>query len=156
MSTQDLAAARPPATLSGSARRIAPLAWPVYVGQVSVLAFSTVDTVLLARYGAPDLAALAVGAAAYITVFIGFMGVVMALAPIAGRRFGARDLEGTGRQVHQALWIALVLSVAGSTLLAFPHPFLWLAQASPEVADKVRGYLLALAFSLPASLLFTV
>ena len=53
------------------------------------------------------------------------------------------------------MWLALALSVLGSTLLVFPQPFLALAQATPEVADKVRGYLLALAFALPAALLFT-
>lgn len=143
-------------TLTESARRLTPLAWPVFIGQVSVLAFSTVDTMLVARHGATELAALSVGAAAYITVFIGLMGVVLALSPIAGRLFGARDLAGAGRQVHQALWIVLVLSLLGSTLLAFPQPFLWLAKAGPEVEAKVRGYLLALALSLPASLLFTI
>ena len=49
-------AARP--TLRGDARRIAPLAWPVFVGQVAVIAFSTVDTLLIARYAATDLAAV--------------------------------------------------------------------------------------------------
>jgi MATE family multidrug resistance protein len=139
-----------------SLRRIVPLAWPVFIGQVSVLAFATIDTLLVARYGANDLAALAVGSAAYITVFIGFMGVLMALAPIVGQLHGAgRDSEA-GHEVHQALWIAFALALLGSTLLIFPAPFLALAQASPEVGEKVRGYLLALAFSLPASLLFTV
>lgn len=139
-----------------SLRRIVPLAWPVFIGQVSVLAFATIDTLLVARAGANDLAALAVGSAAYITVFIGFMGVLMALAPIVGQLHGAgRDSEA-GHEVHQALWIAFALALLGSTLLIFPAPFLALAQASPEVGEKVRGYLLALAFSLPASLLFTV
>jgi MATE family multidrug resistance protein len=142
--------------LAGSARRIAPLAWPVFVGQLSVLAFSTVDTVLVARYASTDLAALAVGAAAYITTFVGFMGVVLALSPIVGQLFGAGQRAEAGRQVHQALWVALALSLLGSSLLAFPAPFLALSQAGPEVAALVRGYLLALAFSLPASLLFTV
>jgi MATE family multidrug resistance protein len=54
------------------------------------------------------------------------------------------------------VWLALGLSVIGSVLLAFPAPFLALAKAGPDVADKVRGYLTALAFSLPGSLLFTV
>ena len=45
-----------------SARRLLPLAWPVFVGQIAVLAFSTVDTVLVARASALDLAALAIGA----------------------------------------------------------------------------------------------
>jgi len=139
-----------------SVRRITPLAWPVFVGQVSVLAFTTVDTVLLGRYAALDLAALAIGAAAYVTVFIGFMGVVLALSPIVGQLYGARQLEAAGRQAHQAIWIALGLSVIGSLLLAFPQPFLTLARSAPEVEAKARGYLLALALSLPASLLFTV
>ena len=143
-------------TLAHSARRIAPLAWPVFIGQVSVLAFGTIDTLLVARAGATDLAALAVGAAAYITVFIGFMGVLLALSPIVGQLYGAQQLPQAGRQVHQALWVALGLALLGSSLLAFPYPFLALSRVTPEVADKVRGYLLALAFSLPASLLFTL
>ena len=139
-----------------SARRIAPLAWPVFVGQVSVLAFGTIDTVFVARFAAGDLAALAVGAAAYITVFIGFMGVLVALSPIVGQLQGAGKQAEAGQQLHQALWVALGLAAVGCTLLAFPEPFLALAQTSPEVEERVRGYLMALAFSLPASLLFTL
>lgn len=137
-------------------RRIMPLAWPVLVGQLAVLAFSTIDTILVARHSQADLAAFAVGSAAYITVFVGFMGVVLAVSPIAGQLFGAGRLEAAGDEVHQAIWLALGLSVLGSALLVFPQPFLWLAKAGPDVAERVRGYLLALALSLPASLLFTV
>jgi MATE family multidrug resistance protein len=144
------------AALADSARRLAPLAWPVFVGQLSVLAFSTIDTLLLARASATDLAALAVGSAAYITVFVGFMGVVLALSPIVGQLHGAGQHAEAGRQVHQALWVAVAMALLGSTLLAFPYPFLALSRAGPEVAAKVRGYLLALACSLPGSLLFTV
>jgi MATE family, multidrug efflux pump len=151
----DASAPRDP-SFAGSVRRLVPLAWPVFVGQVSVLAFSTVDTLLVARHASLDLAALAVGAAAYITVFIGFMGVVLALSPIVGQLFGARQFEAAGRQVHQGVWIALALALLGSTVLVFPQPFLTLARTEPAVEAKVRGYLLALAFSLPASLLFTV
>ena len=144
------------ASWADNARRIVPLAWPVFVGQLSVLAFGTIDTLLVARSSATDLAALAVGGASYISIFIGFMGVLMALAPVVGQLFGARQLEEAGRQAHQAVWLALALSLLGGVALAFPEPFLWLSRASPEVAVKVRGYMLALAFSLPASLLFTV
>ena len=55
-------------SFAASARRIAPLAWPVFIGQIAVLAFGTADTVLLARYAPLDLAALAVGGAACISV----------------------------------------------------------------------------------------
>ena len=134
--------------------RIVPLAWPVLVGQVAVLMFATVDTVLVARYSATDLAALAVGGAAYITVFIGLMGVVLAVGPIVGQLYGAKRYAAAGEQLHQAMWLAIGLAFLGSALLLFPQPFLALARATPEVAAKIRGYLLALAFSLPAGLLF--
>ena len=143
-----------PHTLRASVARIAPLAWPVLVGQVAVLMFATVDTVLVARHSAADLAAYAVGGAAYITIFIGLMGVVMAVSPIVGQLFGAKRYAAAGDQLHQAVWLALGLTGIGSTLLVFPAPFLALAQATPEVAAKVRSFLLALAVALPAGLLF--
>ena len=91
-----------------SARRIAPLAWPVFVGQLAVLAFSTIDTILLARHSALDLAALAIGGSAYISVFVGLMGVVLAVGPIAGQLFGAGKLRECGQQLHGLLRVQFV------------------------------------------------
>lgn len=143
-------------SLRDSFSRILPMAWPVLIGQLAVLGFSTVDTILIARFAANDLAALSIGTAAYISIFIGLMGVVLALSPIAGHLFGAGKLQEAGDQVHQAIWLALGLSALGATALLIPGPFLSLAQPTPDVSQKVQGYLSALALSLPASLLFTV
>ncbi len=143
------------ARLAASAKRIAPLAWPVFIGQVAVLAFATVDTMMAARSSATDLAALAIGGSVYTTVFIGLMGIVLAVSPIAGQLYGAKHFEACGAQLQQAMWLALALAVPGCTLLLFPQPFLELARASPEVAAKVRGHLAALAVALPPALLFT-
>jgi multidrug resistance protein, MATE family len=136
-------------------RRIAPLAWPVFVGQIAVLAFSTIDTVMVARTTATDLAALAVGAAVYISVFVGLMGVVLAVAPIAGQLFGAGQLRECGEEVQQAIWLAVLLALPGCLLLLAPEPFLALSRAEPAVAAKVRTYLAWLAFALPPALVFT-
>ena len=144
--------------LHGAARnvaRIGELAWPLFIGQISVVAFATVDTLLLGRHSAADLAALSVGTAAYITVFIGLMGVVLALSPIVGQLYGAGQNEQAGRQLHQAVWLALALSVIGSAVLLFPQPFMTLARMSAEQEARVRAYLAVLAISLPASLLFS-
>ena len=142
-------------THAHSLRRIIPLAWPVFVGQLAVLGFSTIDTVLVARHSAVGLAALSVGSAIYMTVFIGLMGVLLAISPIVGQLFGARKLAEAGDQLHQAVWLALGLSVVGCAVLLFPDPFLSVARAGPEVEGQIRGYLSALAFSLPPALLFT-
>ena len=141
--------------LRESLRRIVPLAWPVFIGQIAVLAFATVDTVLAGRYASLDLAALAIGGAVYGTVFVGLMGVVLAVAPISGRLYGAGRLDESGRQLHQAVWLALALSVVGCTVLLCPQPFLTLSRVEPPVEAKIRSYLSALAFALPPTLVFT-
>jgi len=146
---------RPGRRWGESVRRIAPLAWPVLVGQIAVLLFATIDTIFVARYAAIDLAALAIGSAAYISIFVGLMGVVLAVGPIAGQLFGAGKQIECGRQLHQAMWLALGLSVLGCALLLFPQPFLLLARADAQVGEKVRWHMIGLAFALPPALLFT-
>lgn len=138
------------------AAAITQLAWPVFVGQIAVLGFSTIDTLLAGRVGPQDLAALAVGSAAYITVFVGLMGAMLALGPLAGRLHGAGRRRRAGAQFHQALWLAAGLSVPGVALLLWPEPFLLLARAEPAVAERVRDYLQALAWAVPAGLWFTL
>ena len=86
----------PRQSFADDVRRIVPLAWPVCVGQLAVLGFATIDTVLIARHDAQALAALAVGMAAYVTTFVGPMGVVLAVGPIAGRLFGAGQASAAG------------------------------------------------------------
>lgn len=141
---------------AADARRIASLAWPVFVGQVAVIGFATIDTALVARLSATDLAALAVGGAVYMSIFIGLMGMLLAIGPIAGQLFGARRLDEAGHQLWQSMWIALALAVPAIAVLAFPGPVLALAGPAAPVAAKVREYLQALAFAVPASLAFTV
>ena len=141
-------------SLKESALRLLPLAWPVFIGQIAVLAFSTVDTMMVARASALDLAALAIGGSTYISVFVGLMGVIQAIGPIAGQLFGAGKLRQSGHATEQGVWLALALSVLGCTFLIWPEPFLALARTEPAVAVKVRGYLHGLAFALPAALVF--
>ena len=137
------------------ARRIAPLAWPVFVGQVAVLAFSTIDTVMVARTTPTDLAALAIGASVYISVFVGFMGIILAISPIAGQLYGAGKVPESGHETQQAMWLGVALALPGCALLLVPDPFLALAHADPQVAIKVRDYLHGLAFALPPAFVFT-
>ena len=138
-----------------NAKRIAALAWPVLVGQLSVVAFGTIDTLLVARHSSSELAALAVGGALYFTIFLGLMGAVTALGPIVGQLLGAGKHAQAGAQLHQAAWLALLLSIPGCALLLMPGPLVALAQLTPELDAVVRMYLAALAMALPAALLFS-
>ena len=123
------ASAAPPAgrlTMFGDIRRIVGLAWPVLVGQLAIIAFGVIDTAMVGRYSAVDLAALA-GSSIYISIYIGLTGILSALQPITGQR-GARRYAEIG-EVRRALWLALLLAVPGFLLLHFPEPLLRVAHA---------------------------
>lgn len=137
-------------------RRLSSLAWPILVGQLAVIANGVIDTAMTSRFSATDLAALALGASIYISVFVGASGVLQALAPVMGQLFGARDFEAIGIEAKQGAWLALLLTVIGSLILAFPQPFLGIAHASPELTAKATLYLQVLALALPATLAFKV
>ena len=62
-------------------RVIARHAGTVLVGQLAVMAFGVTDTVVAGRYSEQALAALSVGSAVYITVFVALMGILQALLP---------------------------------------------------------------------------
>lgn len=136
--------------------RVASLAWPILIGQLAVIANGVIDTMMTARHSAIDLAALGLGASVYISIFVGLSGVMQALSPVIAQLYGAKKFEAIGEEVRQGVWLALCMTLLGALALCFPQPLLGIAQASPELNEKVRQYLLLLALALPATLGFRV
>jgi MATE family multidrug resistance protein len=136
--------------------RVASLAWPIVVGQLAVIMNGVMDTMMTARYSAIDLAALGLGASVYVSIFVGLSGVMQALSPTIGQLYGAKKYDAIGHQVRQGVWLAVFLSLVGSTLLLFPDPLLNIAEAPPQLDSKVREYLALLSLALPATLGFRV
>jgi hypothetical protein len=66
---------------SGERGLIARHAGTVLVGQLAVMAFGVTDTIIAGRYSENALAALSVGAAIFISVYVSLMGVLQALLP---------------------------------------------------------------------------
>ena len=135
---------------------IASLAWPILVGQLAVIANGVIDTALTSRYSATDLAALALGASIYVSIFVGLSGVLASLSPVIGQLFGAQRYSDIGVAAKQAWWLAAFLTIAGALLLFFPQPLLSLAHASPELEAKATLYLRILVLALPATMGFRV
>jgi MATE family multidrug resistance protein len=112
------------------------------------------DTVIAGRYGTLDLAAVAVGNGLYISVVMLLVGILQAVAPTVAHHFGAGRSEAIGPALQQGFWLALMLAVPGTLVLAFPAALLELAHVPPEVAGKAGDYLAATAVGLPAVLFY--
>ena len=128
----------------------------VLVGQLAVMAFGVADTVIAGRYSDSALAALSVGSALYISVYVGLIGVVQALLPIWAEMVGARKRRAVGRSLRQSLYLCGFLTVLGMAALLMPGPLLAWTQVPEALRGEVEQYLTVLAFAFAPSLLFRV
>jgi multidrug resistance protein, MATE family len=135
-------------------RIIARHATTVLVGQLAVMAFGVTDTIVAGRYSEQALAALSVGAAVYMTVFVALMGVLQALLPTWAELHGAQQHQALGRSVRQALYLAFLGIAVGVFALLFPGTLLHSTEVPPAIEGEVMRYLGVLVFALPAALLF--
>ena len=126
----------------------------VLVGQLAVMAFGITDTIVAGRYSEQALAALSVGAAVYITVFVALMGVLQALLPTWAELHGAQQHHELGRSVRQALYLALLGMAVGATALLFPGQLLRWTEVPAMLEGDVSRYLSVLVLALPPALLF--
>ena len=94
---------------------------PIFVGQVAVMLYGVVDTVLTGHAWATDLAAMGLGTGVYSSVFVGLLGAINALNPIVAQHHGGRRHVPIGTNYVQGLWLALLLSIAGGLFLTFPR-----------------------------------
>ena len=140
----------------GLVHELVRLGWPVLVAQLAVMANGVIDTVMAGRYATLDLAAVGIGSSIYVSVFVTLMGVLLALTPIVAHMHGAGHDAQIGEELRQGAWLAAALTLISLALFAYPEPFLAVAQLAPALETKVRAYLHALAWSVPASLLFRV
>ena len=126
----------------------------VLVGQLAVMAFGVADTVIAGRYSDAALAALSVGSAIYISIYVGLIGIVQALLPIWSEMLGARRHEAVGQSLRQSLYLCVLITVIGMSAMLFSAPVLQWAEVPESMRGEVHSYLIVLAFAFAPSLLF--
>ena len=133
---------------------IASHAAAVLAGQLAVMAFGVTDTVVAGRHAPESLAALSIGSAIFVSVYVALMGMVQALLPLWAEQHGNGNPAALGASFRQALYLCAAASVLGMAVLLSPGAVLeWTDVPAPLRADVSR-YLAVLALALPPTLLF--
>ena len=120
------------------------------------MAFGIADTVIAGRYSDTALAALSVGSALYISVYVGLIGIVQALLPIWAEMLGAGQHHAVGTSVRQSLYLCAIITAVGMAALAFPAPLLIWAEVPAALLGDVKSYLTVLACAFAPALLFRI
>ena len=127
------------------------LAGPLIVNNLSIAGMQFADAVMAGRLGAEALAAVAVGGSIWFLGFTVFLGLMMAISPIAARHYGAGTPELIGRYTRQGLWLALALGLTVFTLAQLlVEDILLFIGIDPGFRDLTIGYVRAIMFGAPA------
>lgn len=119
------------------------LALPVAAVQVGMMTMGSVDTIMVGRVSATDLAAVALGNLYFFGVAVFGMGVLFGLDPVISQAVGAGDEIAVGRAVQRGAVLSVALTVLATALLLPAGPILATLRQPADVVPVAAGYALA-------------
>ena len=128
----------------------------VLAGQLAVMAFGVTDTIVAARYSDDAVAALSVGSAVFVSVYVSLMGIFQALLPLWAEQRGARQPEAIGASLRQSMYLCAGACVLGMWALLSPDILLRATNVPAELQKEVKLYLGVLSLGLLPALLFRI
>lgn len=132
------------------------LAAPLAAANVSQMAMSVTDTVMVGKLGAVPLAAVALGGGFYFTSAVICLGVLTAVAPLSAYAIGAGNRAAAGRVAGSGLVLALLLSLVVIAAMMSGSGLLGLFGYDPELAREIGRFLRAVCWGAPGFLVFAV
>lgn len=133
---------------------LARFAGPLIVAQLLQVGMAVTDTVMAGRLGPLELAAVALGSALWLPIFLSATGVIMALSPSVARLKGARRIGDVGALYRQGLWLALLMALLVTPATVWIGGLMPLIGVDPHVVPIAQRYLNAIAWGMPAACLY--
>jgi MATE family multidrug resistance protein len=142
------------AEMLAESRSLLRLAMPITLAQLGGMAMTTMDTIMVGPLGAEALAALGLSGSLHFALLVITMGTLFGMGPLVSQAFGAGDRSQCQAVLVQGLWIAVALTIPVFAVNAVGEPLALALGQEPAVASVVGRYMWALAWGVPAMLLF--
>jgi MATE family multidrug resistance protein len=120
------------------------------------MAMGVVDTIMVGRVSATDLAAVAMGHLYFFGAAVFGMGVLFALDPVVSQAVGAADRVGIARGVQRGGVLATLMAAVAMLLLFSAGPVLSVLRQPLEVVPVATGYVHGLVLGVLPFYLFIV
>lgn len=141
-------------SFKSESRQLITLAIPMMLAQIAAVGVGVVDTIMAGAAGKDDLAAVALGNAVFVTVYVTFLGIMTALNPLIAQMHGAGKTHEVGEMGRQGVWFGVILGVVGMVLLiALIAPLQAYVNLSDYVEKQFGDYLLYTALAMPAAMI---
>lgn len=128
------------------------LAAPMLLGQAGQVLIQLTDTAMIGHLGRLPLAGAALAGTFVMLALYFAYGVLGAVAPRVAQAFGAGDGRGVAAAARAGTALAALVGVAMALTLSVAVPLLPRLGQPPDVVAVAGGYLLLVAWSLPAAM----
>ena len=121
-------------------RDLTGLALPVAVVQMGLVSQGLVDTAMVGRVDAIELAAVTLGNLYFFGISVFGMGLLLALDPLVSQAFGAEDHDEIRVGIQRGLVLSLALGLATTVPMALAGPVFRILGQPAEVIPVAAGY----------------
>lgn len=130
------------------------LAIPVVALQVGLMLMGVVDTLMMGRVSAVEMAGVAIGSTWHFGVLCFGLGTLQVLDPLVSQAFGAGDQGAIARAMQRGIVLALALSLPVALLVLCARPALEALGEPPEIVPIAAAYCRVSVFGVPPFLVF--
>lgn len=142
-----------PVSTTGHRRLILQLAIPAFLALIAEPLFLLADSAIIGHLGTAPLAGLGVASAVLLTAANIFVFLAYGTTAVVARKLGAQDRQGALAAGIDGTWLAVLLGLVTTIVVALCAPFLVeLFGASADAGQEAVTYLRISAFGLPGML----
>ncbi|MEL6549177.1 MAG: MATE family efflux transporter [Pseudomonadota bacterium] len=117
------------------------LGLPLAGSLVAQVALGATDTLMMGRYGVPELAALTVATSFFFILFLAVSGFAWAALPMIAAAAERGDDQEVRRVTRMGFWLVTAFGAVCILPLWFSEPLLLLMEQEPVVAELAQDYL---------------
>ena len=132
----------------GEFAKLASLAAPIIITQLSQMGMGVADAIMAGQVGALALAGVTLGGNLYWPVMLFLSGTIMAVTPTVSQLDGGGKRGESGEVVRQALWIAVVAGFVVTIALNNAEPVYHVVGVDPLAIPLAAEYLAAISTGL--------
>lgn len=124
------------------------LATPVVLAQAGQLTTQFADTAMVGHFGGEDplpLAAVSLGSALFLIIYLGALGLALGITPIIGEHFAKGDKRHVAHLLQNSMLYCTVVGVAATGIALAARPLMWSLSdlltpqnGAAEIDDVVR------------------
>ncbi|MDE6140103.1 MAG: MATE family efflux transporter [Alistipes sp.] len=109
-------------------KQILRLAMPVVLAQAGQLTTQFADTAMVGRFGGEDplpLAAVSLGSALFLIIYLGALGLALGITPVIGEHFAKGDKRRVAHLLQNSMLYCAVVGVAATGIALAARPLMW-------------------------------